>query len=380
MSTADGLYPAAGWHIRGRDGRLLDAADQAARRRVVRPRRQLARRATRQGARASPPARATPGSTTTAGGVQVRRVPTSSPDGDARHAGRPDAHLVHGADRTPGRGRALGADAVLPVGLDHAGPAGDFNLRTPAPSTTARCVFREQGTPPVPNAAAHDCAALVAADRTPAAHAARRRTTAARRTRAVVCPATGTDADTCDDAAFGKGTGGQLTYDVKLPAGQGDDAVVRGRGLRPGRQARRVASCGTALRDPAEAARPQRSPPAGRSPRTPWWTCPATGCWSRASSGASRTSPTPCRRRTTCSCGPSRRASEYPAPSARSTKARWIGAGWPDYPWLFGTDGEYTAFAGRRDGPVRRHQGPPARAARRQRHRQRATAARSCTR
>jgi hypothetical protein len=27
-------------------------------------------------------------------------------------------------------------------------------------------------------------------------------------------------------------------------------------------------------------------------------------------------------------------------------KARWIGAGWPDYPWLFGTDGEYTAFAG----------------------------------
>ena len=26
-------------------------------------------------------------------------------------------------------------------------------------------------------------------------------------------------------------------------------------------------------------------------------------------------------------------------------KARWIGAGWPDYPWLFATDGEYTGFA-----------------------------------
>ena len=24
---------------------------------------------------------------------------------------------------------------------------------------------------------------------------------------------------------------------------------------------------------------------------------------------------------------------------------RWLGAGWPDYTWLFGTDGEYTAFA-----------------------------------
>ncbi len=26
-------------------------------------------------------------------------------------------------------------------------------------------------------------------------------------------------------------------------------------------------------------------------------------------------------------------------------KARWIGAGWPDYPWLFATDGEYSGFA-----------------------------------
>ena len=24
---------------------------------------------------------------------------------------------------------------------------------------------------------------------------------------------------------------------------------------------------------------------------------------------------------------------------------RWFGAGWPDYTWLFGTDGEYTAYA-----------------------------------
>jgi hypothetical protein len=24
---------------------------------------------------------------------------------------------------------------------------------------------------------------------------------------------------------------------------------------------------------------------------------------------------------------------------------RWLGARWPDYTWLFGTDGEYTAFA-----------------------------------
>ena len=29
-------------------------------------------------------------------------------------------------------------------------------------------------------------------------------------------------------------------------------------------------------------------------------------------------------------------------------KARFVGAGFPDYPWLFATDGEFTAFAVRR--------------------------------
>ena len=36
---------------------------------------------------------------------------------------------------------------------------------------------------------------------------------------------------------------------------------------------------------------------------------------------------------------------QFPAPSGTVNKATWIGAGYPDYPWLFGTDAEYTAFA-----------------------------------
>ena len=35
----------------------------------------------------------------------------------------------------------------------------------------------------------------------------------------------------------------------------------------------------------------------------------------------------------------------YPPPTATLDSMRWLGAGWPDYTWLFGTDGEYTAFA-----------------------------------
>ncbi len=36
---------------------------------------------------------------------------------------------------------------------------------------------------------------------------------------------------------------------------------------------------------------------------------------------------------------------QYPAPLGTVAHARWFAAGFPDYPWLFATDGEYTAFA-----------------------------------
>ncbi len=36
---------------------------------------------------------------------------------------------------------------------------------------------------------------------------------------------------------------------------------------------------------------------------------------------------------------------QYSAPLGTVKRARWVGAGYPDYPWMFATDGEYTAFA-----------------------------------
>ena len=62
---------------------------------------------------------------------------------------------------------------------------------------------------------------------------------------------------------------------------------------------------------------------------------------------------------------------QFPAPSGTVPKATWIGAGYPDYPWIFGTDAEYTAFAVGRGRPVRGDQGTPAHAARRLGHPQR---------
>ena len=39
------------------------------------------------------------------------------------------------------------------------------------------------------------------------------------------------------------------------------------------------------------------------------------------------------------------RGHELPTGQGTMAKARFVGAGFPDYPWLFATDGEYTAFA-----------------------------------
>ncbi len=48
----------------------------------------------------------------------------------------------------------------------------------------------------------------------------------------------------------------------------------------------------------------------------------------------------------------------YPPPTATLRSMRWLGAGWPDYTWLFGTDGEYTAYAAvaaGQFGPIKAH-------------------------
>ena len=51
---------------------------------------------------------------------------------------------------------------------------------------------------------------------------------------------------------------------------------------------------------------------------------------------------------------------QYPAPLGTVPSANWIGAGYPDYPWIFATDGEYTAFAALAVGRFDDHREPHA--------------------
>ena len=86
-----------------------------------------------------------------------------------------------------------------------------------------RLVFRDAGTPPGDNQTRHDYTAVVGSTLTPTGHALGPDHRGPQDP-AVICPASGPDAPQqpprCDDTAYGRGTGGRLSYRVPLRAGR----------------------------------------------------------------------------------------------------------------------------------------------------------------
>ena len=122
----------------------------------------------------------------------------------------------------------------------------------------------------------------------------------------------------CDEGPFGKGTGGQLRYTVDRPGARLADAVGRRRRLRQGRRAPRARELARGARRPGRRARRQDRGARAARRATRSSRCPATRGWRRASTGASRTSPTSRSAPTTCRSATSTRARQYPPPRARS--------------------------------------------------------------
>ena len=325
-------------------GGVWTPADQARRRRLVRHRRPVARPRDevheRVGLHAHAVARTTAGLKVEPHRLRARRPPRRAVRARLQNPARGQDGRRHGR-------RALGADVALPVGVDDAQRRATSTSTTPASYGGGRLVFRDAGTPPR-NAEPHDWAAVVGSN----AAATRRRRPAPghcgpqgrprlrRSGRPPRCQLF------CDDGPFGKGTGGQLRYRVTLPASGARTLwiAVAGSDTGRGRRARRART--PRSRDPdgalAEkvAARERLSqhtqlslpgrPAAGRGHRL-----------GQAEPGRPRRrrADGPARSATSTRAGTTRR------PSARCAHARWIGAGYPDYPWIFATDAEYTAFA-----------------------------------
>ena len=160
---------------------------------------------------------------------------------------------------------------------------------------------------------------------------------------AVVCPADGAAPPRCDDSAFGKGTGGRLNYAVPLKAGKATTVWFTVAGSDQGVSAAR-AEYKRAAADPVAALRSKVDSRSSVA-RNTVVDLPGDRLlqqsveWSKQNLADSVQEAHDLQLRDTDE------GRAYPDPVGSLSQARWYGAGFPDYPWLFGTDGEYTAFA-----------------------------------
>ena len=147
----------------------------------------------------------------------------------------------------------------------------------------------------------------------------------------------------CDDGPFGHGTGGELTWRLSLPAG-GSTTVWLGvagsdQGLAPAQQ--ELAGLLKAPGAQLAAKLRSRDVLANRTklslPGDPL--VQQAVDWGKQNLADLTLSAKDLQIRWTD------QGKQFPAPLGTVPEATWIGAGYPDYPWIFGTDAEYTSFA-----------------------------------
>jgi hypothetical protein len=158
----------------------------------------------------------------------------------------------------------------------------------------------------------------------------------------VVCPASDPAPPYCDDGPFGRGTGGQLTYTVDVPhGGRTVWFAVAGsdQGTGPA-----YAELAKALRDPDSALAAKRDARRSVADRTRV-DLPGDPLLARSVEWSKQNLADAVQEARDLRLYASRQGTEAPPPAGTLATARWIGAGWPDYPWIFATDAEYTAFA-----------------------------------
>jgi hypothetical protein len=222
----------------------------------------------------------------------------------------------------------------------------DFNLPDTVSASDGRLEFREEGTPPVENAEPHDWAAVVGSALEPT------RVTTGDDYRGpqeppVICPASGPDAppapERCDDTAYGRGKGGRLTYDLTIETNTVRSVWFAVAGSEEGPAAAH-ATADEVLADPAGllaakiAAREELD--ANTVLDIPGDPRLAEAIdWSKQNLADSVQVAEDLEIRETNA------GENYPPPEGELERVRFLGAGFPDYPWLFATDGEYTAFA-----------------------------------
>ncbi|GAB2598091.1 glucosidase family protein [Kribbella endophytica] len=220
--------------------------------------------------------------------------------------------------------------------------AGQANLPDTGAYGDGVLKFRDQGTSPIPNAEAHDYNALVGSSLKPTAHTlgANHR---GPQDPAVVCPMDGTPPARCDDSAVGKGTGGRLTYSVKLKANQKTTVWFAVAGSDEGQQ-KAEREYKKAISNPEkllQAKTKTRAEIAGQSAVD----LPGDKLLQQSVEWSKQNLADSVQEAHDLQIRDVNEGKAYPTPVGTVDSARWFGAGFPDYPWLFATDGEYTSYA-----------------------------------
>jgi hypothetical protein len=146
----------------------------------------------------------------------------------------------------------------------------------------------------------------------------------------------------CDDGPFGKGTGGELTYSLSLPAGGSKTVWLGVAGSDQGLATAQNELAGV-LHNPSAALSAKVASRLQISQQTQL-SLPGDRLvqnavdWGKQNIADLTLSAENLQIRWT------NQGKQFPDPLGTVPKATWVGAGYPDYPWIFGTDGEYTAF------------------------------------
>jgi hypothetical protein len=219
-----------------------------------------------------------------------------------------------------------------------------FNLPDTASFNGSQLAFQDVGTPPVANAAPHSWAAIVGATGLTPASGKTNTDFRGPQDPPVICPVgSQPDKPRCDDTAYGQGAGGELTYPVSVPAGGSRTIWFTVAGSDQG-MSDAQAQFQAASADPAGelaaklAARQQLNGQTQVSlPGDPALAQSVT--WSKQDMADLTQQADNLKIRDT------EEGTVYPAPLATVPSIRFEGAGFPDYPWMFATDQEYTVFA-----------------------------------
>jgi hypothetical protein len=147
----------------------------------------------------------------------------------------------------------------------------------------------------------------------------------------------------CDDSAAGKGTGGQLRYRIRVPRKGSRTLWIAVAGSDRGQAAAR-SELRAALRNPARAL---AAKVAARRLAASWTrlSLPGDPLLAQGIEWGKQNLLDLTQRADNLQIRDVQEGKAYPPAIGTVAHARWLGAGYPDYPWLFATDGEYTAFA-----------------------------------